>query len=284
MPEPDRVSCAAASHTLSASEQQEFCTSTRNCSNGFRGRTAPQATSTCRLRKTWQAELTRDCREHGASWRGCTGCWKEQMSHQGRKSPATALDEVSDRLVRDIVDRLERCAQTDEVGLGDLLESFGAASFVSAIMVPAVLVVSPLSGIPFFSSLCGISIAFIAGQMLFKRSHLFLPEVVTRRTVPGDKLRVALKWMRRVADFLDRHTQKGRLGRFVGPRGRILPQSLCVMSGVLMPVLEIVPFSSSILGAAVLAFSIALLTRDGVFVLVGISILAAAGAVPFFVL
>jgi hypothetical protein len=120
--------------------------------------------------------------------------------------------------------------------------------------------------------------------MLFKRSHLFLPDVVTRRTVPGDRLRGGLRRMRRVADFLDRHTHKGRLGRFVGHGGRILPQSLCMVSGALMPLLEIVPFSSSILGAAVLSFSLALLTRDGVFVLVGLSILTAAGAVPIFVL
>ncbi|MEI4235376.1 hypothetical protein [Roseovarius sp. D22-M7] len=43
-------------------------------------------------------------------------------------------------------------------------------------------------------------------------------------------------------------------------------------------------FSSSILGAAVLSFSIALLTWDGVFVLVGLAILAVAGAVPVIVL
>ncbi|WP_454277142.1 exopolysaccharide biosynthesis protein [Roseovarius sp. MBR-154] len=206
------------------------------------------------------------------------------MSRQDRKSPTHTPEEISDQPVRKVVDRLERCARMDRVALRDLVESFGPASFASAMMVPALLVVSPLSGIPFFSSLCGITIAFIAAQMLFKRSHLFLPDVVTRRTVPGDRLRGGLRRMRRVADFLDRHTHKGRLGRFVGHGGRILPQSLCMVSGALMPLLEIVPFSSSILGAAVLSFSLALLTRDGVFVLVGLSILTAAGAVPIFVL
>jgi|AntRauTorckE5430_2_1112549.scaffolds.fasta_scaffold00842_5 hypothetical protein len=190
----------------------------------------------------------------------------------------------SDTPVRDVVDRLEACARADEVALGDLVRAFGAASFVSTMMVPAILVVSPMSGIPFFSSFCGLTIAFIAGQMLVRRSHLYLPETVTRRRLPGDKLRAALKRMRRVADFLDRHTRKGRLPRLVGNGGRIVPQLLCVISGVLMPVLELVPFSSSVLGMAVLAFSIALLTRDGVFVLVGLAILGGAAAVPLFVL
>jgi hypothetical protein len=49
-------------------------------------------------------------------------------------------------------------------------------------------------------------------------------------------------------------------------------------------VLEIVPFSSSILGAAVLCFSVSLLTRDGLFVVFGMAIMAAVALLPLFVL
>ena len=206
------------------------------------------------------------------------------MSEQGMKSQVPAQSEASDRPVRDVVDRLERCARADRVALGDLVASSSTASFVSAMMVPALLVISPLSGIPLFSSLCGITIALIAAQMLIRRSHLYLPDAVMRRTLPGDKLRGGLERLRGAADFLDRHTRKGRLNQLVGRGGRVVPQALCVMAGAVMPLLEIVPFSSSILGAAVLSFSIALLTRDGVFVLVGIGIIGTAGAVPIIAL
>jgi hypothetical protein len=206
------------------------------------------------------------------------------MTQQAGGSGPDPAEDGSDHPVRDIVDRLDACAHADEVSLKDLVKAFGTASFVSTMMVPALLVVSPMSGIPFFSSLCGLTIAFIAGQMLFRRTHLYLPDTVTRRRLPGDKLRSGLKRMRRVADFLDRYTRKGRLRRLVGNGGRILPQLLCVIAGILMPLLEIVPFSSSVLGMAVLSFSIALLTRDGVFVLVGLAIVGAAAAVPYFVL
>ena len=37
---------------------------------------------------------------------------------------------------------------------------FGESSFLPALMVPSLLVVSPLSGIPLFSSVCGLTIAF----------------------------------------------------------------------------------------------------------------------------
>ncbi len=206
------------------------------------------------------------------------------MAHDAEKSSAgSEKNGDTDRPVRNIVQRLEDCAQADTVMLRDLVEAFGTASFVSTMMVPALLVVSPLSGIPLFSSICGLTIAFISAQMLFRRTHLFLPKFITQRRIDGDRLRPGLKKMRGFADFLDRHTRKGRLRQLVGNGGRILPQSLCVIAGLLMPLLELVPFSASILGLAVLSFSIALLTRDGAFVLVGLSIVGGAAAVPLYV-
>ena len=191
---------------------------------------------------------------------------------------------MSDRPLREILDQIERGAQADAVSLDDLLRSFGAASFVSALLVPALLVVSPLSGIPFFSSLCGLTIVAISAQMLVRRDHLSLPSSLTRRRLAGARLRAGVAKMRGVVDFLDRHTRRGRLRPLAGARGRVLPQALCVVAGLLMPAMELVPFSSSLLGASVLAFSVALLTRDGVFVLVGMTILGLVGALPFLLL
>ncbi|MCD1627382.1 exopolysaccharide biosynthesis protein [Seohaeicola saemankumensis] len=185
----------------------------------------------------------------------------------------------ADRPVREIVTRLEERADHDSVTLRDLLQAGGAASFIPALIVPALLVVSPLSGIPFFSTFCGITIAFIAAQMLFKRQHLHLPDLLTRQTVPGEKLRAGLLKMHHIADFLDRRTHEGRLHQLVGNGGRILPQLLCVIAGAMMPLLEIVPFSSSIIGAAVLSFAVALLTQDGLFVLIGMVIMATLATV-----
>lgn len=186
--------------------------------------------------------------------------------------------------VRDIVSRLEEISDQDQVPLRDLVESCGTASFVPALMVPALLVVTPLSGIPLISSICGIAIALISAQMLWKRDHLWLPDFVLTRQVSGRKLRGAFQRMQSIAGFLDRHTRDDRFHQLVGRGGRLVPQALCVIAGGLMPVLEVVPFSSSILGTAVLCFSVAMLTRDGLFVVFGMAIMAVLTVVPFFVL
>ncbi|MFW6077483.1 MAG: exopolysaccharide biosynthesis protein, partial [Hyphomicrobiales bacterium] len=107
--------------------------------------------------------------------------------------------------------------------------------------------------------------------------------VSTSPTRQQDALHRALT-MHRIADFVDRHTRNGRFRQFVGQGGRVVPQSLCAAAGALMPVLEFVPFSSSILGAAVLCFSVSLLTRDGLFVVFGMAIMAVVAIIPVFVL
>jgi hypothetical protein len=86
--------------------------------------------------------------------------------------------------------------------------------------------------------------------------------------------------MRRVADLFDRLARVGRLHRFVDRRGRIVTQMHCVLSGALMPVLEIVPFSSSVLGTAVLCFALGLMTRDGLLTVFGVAMLSLVVLLP----
>ena len=184
--------------------------------------------------------------------------------------------------VQSILERLRGKADQDEVTTEALVTAFGTASFVPALMIPAILVVSPLSGIPLFSSFMGVSIALIAAQLLFGRKTLWLPDWILRRTVKGEKLGKAIDRIGGVAKWIDRHTRV-RLRALRSPPVTLLAEAACVICGLMMPVLEIVPFSSSILGAAVCSFSIGLLARDGLFILAGLGFMAVASVVPFFV-
>lgn len=190
----------------------------------------------------------------------------------------------SDHPVGSIVDQLEHVFQSDRPTLSDVIEGFGRSSFLPVMVVPALLVVSPLSGIPLFSSACGLVIVFIAAQMLWPgRDHLWLPDFLTDRAIDGEKARKALPKIRKAAGWLDRHAT-GHGWRLMRRPVRILLEFLCLICGAAMPFLEVVPFSSSILGFAVLMFSTALLTRDALFAGAGLATLGAAVFVPLKVL
>jgi hypothetical protein len=51
-----------------------------------------------------------------------------------------------------------------------------------------------------------------------------------------------------------------------------IPQTFCVLSGLMMPFLEFVPFSSSLVGAAVALLAFGMLARDGLFVMLGLAL------------
>lgn len=192
-------------------------------------------------------------------------------------------DSKTSHPVRDVIDRLEELADDDTVCMADVFEAYGRSSFVPALIVPAIIVVSPLSGVPLVSSICGISIALIAIQMVLRRDHIWLPRFVRERAVSGERMRKGLHRMHRLADWLDAHTRE-RLALFRRKPLSIIPPLGCCAAGAAMPFMEIVPFTSSILGFAVLCYALSILARDGLFVVAGMTATAIAGAIPLTVI
>jgi hypothetical protein len=163
-----------------------------------------------------------------------------------------------------------------KVSIKDVLEVVGEASFVPAMLVPALVVVTPLSGIPALSSICGITIALIAAQYAAGRDHVWLPDWLLRRKVSGTRLCQSMVKISAFTKWLDRVTTARITIFFHRPLKWLLPLA-CFLFGAAMPFLELVPFSSSLLGLCVVLISVALLTRDGLLAMIGF--LPAAGAI-----
>ncbi len=194
-------------------------------------------------------------------------------------SAGAPLPDAHDRPVEHVMERVRRVARQKTVTIRDLIEAGGESSFVPAMMIPALLVVSPLSGIPVFSSIMGLTIAIIAAQLFFGRSHLWLPEVLMRRELRGGRIEPALRRLSRFGAWIDRHS-KERLRLLTVPPLVKLPQALCILCGLCMPFLELVPFSSSILGTAVIFFAVGILALDGFYIIGGMAMMGLATLVP----
>ena len=191
-------------------------------------------------------------------------------------SQAAALG-AAPRSVTEILARIGQTAGDGETTVGELVASLGSASFAAILILPALAVVSPLSGIPLFSSFCGAMIALVAVQMLSGRDHLWLPKVITGRHLQGERVRHAVASLRRPAAWLDRVTAP-RLSVLVHGPFRIVSQLLSMLCGLAMPFLELLPFTSSILGLAVVLLAMSMVLRDGVFALAGFAVAAVAVA------
>lgn len=183
-------------------------------------------------------------------------------------------DPGTDRPLTAIVDRVENITKEGTVSLDRVVGAFEQTGFAAMLIVPAAAVVTPLSGIPLFSSLCGLTIFLIAAQWLMKRDRIWLPHWLGQQSLEGNKVRVALNKLRPAARWLDDHSRARARFLFRQPLRVLLPLA-CLLFGVLMPFLELVPFSSSLLGASVCLIAFSLLTRDGLFALAALLPLAA---------
>lgn len=193
----------------------------------------------------------------------------------------TGTGDAPPRPVRLIVEQLDALSKAEMVSLGDIIQSFGRTSFLPMMLVPALMLVSPLSGIPLFSTFCGLWIFVVAVQRLAQRERLWLPGFLTSRRISGPKLHRAASYLRKVADWLDRNSRP-RLQLLVVPPLNLFGFLLCALAGLVIPFLELVPFSSSILGLVVSLVVVGLLVRDGVYLMVALLMACFAAAIPTF--
>lgn len=178
--------------------------------------------------------------------------------------------------ITDLVDRVSHASDDDQTSVAQIVQALGQTSFLPNMMIPALAVVSPLSGVPLFSSICGLTIALVAVQMLIQRDHIWLPDFLMRKHLRTQRVRKATDWMKKPARFLDRIT-KERLRLLVHRPFLWVTQLICLLCGLTMPFLELVPFTSSLMGVVVCLFAFGMLARDGLFTLLGLGALGGAG-------
>lgn len=178
--------------------------------------------------------------------------------------------------LKGVVARLHAVARTaDRIPLGDLVDAMGRSSMAAVLLVPALLLVSPLSGVPGASIVGGIVIALIAGQILLRRQKVWLPGWIRTRRLPGPALRKALVWLRKPAQRLD-GLAPARAGGGNGVWWTPVLALICLCLGLGMPMLELIPFSSSIVASLITALALAMLTGRLIIALVAVALAALA--------
>jgi hypothetical protein len=178
----------------------------------------------------------------------------------------TNLDQLLHRLC-------DGAGDGDKVSIGALVEAVGNRSFGPLILVAGLIALSPLSGIPGIPTTVAVIVGLVAGQMLFGRKHFWLPQWVLRRSVSRKRFEKALRWVRRPARAIDR-LLRPRLTFLTDTIGAYAIAVLCVLIASAMPPMELVPFAATIAGAALTAFGLALIARDGVVALLALILTA----------
>ncbi|MBQ1203277.1 MAG: exopolysaccharide biosynthesis protein [Loktanella sp.] len=173
--------------------------------------------------------------------------------------------------VRKVVQALHDAAKADKVTFDTLLKGFGDAAYPPCLLVPALLMVSPLSGIPLFSSFSALVICLIAAQGAWGRDRIWLPQFLAQRALPAERLGKAAHALRHVVRISE-YVTRPRLALLSSPAARRVIYGMIMLLAACVPVLELLPFASSLIGLIVTVLAIALLTRDGVVLIAGFAL------------
>lgn len=183
------------------------------------------------------------------------------------------MSDTEDHRLGDLLDRLAAVADRADVNIADVLGAVGERSFAPIILVIALLMVSPLSGIPGAPTVSGLLICLVGVQALLGRRHLWLPDAILRRSIPKTRLRAAIGWLKRPAAWFDRHSHI-RWPLLTTPPLRWATMATCVAVAMIWPALELLPFVTSLGAGAIALLSFGLLTRDGLYVVLGFAVIA----------
>lgn len=134
-------------------------------------------------------------------------------------------------------------------------------------------VIGDIPGVP---SIMGVLVVLTAGQLLFRRNHFWLPQWLLKRSVAQNKLCKTLEWLRRPARFVDR-LLRPRLTMLTYRTGSYVIAIVCIVIAAATPVMEAVPFSANVAGAAITAFGLALIAHDGLLALLAFVFTAMTG-------
>ncbi len=169
--------------------------------------------------------------------------------------------------VGEILDSLAELGTSQEdVAVADVVARFGQRSYGPFLLVPSLIGISPLGAIPGIPAVLAAILALFAVQILFGRSHLWLPGMLGRRKVAGKRLVQSAERLGGVGAWMDKWFH-GRIKWLVMPPVPRIAAAIVLLMCLLIPPLEFLPFAVFLPMGVVAAVGMALMVKDGVLML-----------------
>lgn len=185
----------------------------------------------------------------------------------------------SDGPLAPIVEEIEKHADAGEAVSIDMIKQVAGGQVAGPmLLLPALVAMSPLTIIPGVPSLIGINTVLVAGQIVAGRRHIWLPRWLKSRKLRATHTRTLLKLLKPVGKVAD-NVAKPRLKFLTAWPIRRLGAMVCVLIGLVMPITEVIPFTSTWAGATIGVYALAITARDGLLVVAWAGLLLAIAAV-----
>jgi hypothetical protein len=169
---------------------------------------------------------------------------------------------------------LEKCcleSENDRVTVRELLSTVGRRSFGPIILLLGLIGLSPVSNIPGVVAVVATLDLIVIGEILIGMDHIWIPGFLAKRSVGAARLKRGLKAMRGTARFVDRFLAPRLTFLTNGPGFYVLVLAAMLVA-IALPFIELIPLAGIIPNAALVAFGLAITAHDGVWAIIGLTI------------
>lgn len=179
--------------------------------------------------------------------------------------------------LEELLQRIEEAAGDHErVTIEQIMQAVGARSFGPLVLTAGLILSTPLSGIPGLPSTMAVLVLLVAVQLLLRRKHFWLPQWILSRSVASARLRTALQHLQYPARLIDKPLRP-RLKVLTYDGGSRIVAGVCLLMALIVPPLEFMPFAATIIGVALAAFGLSLITHDGLLALLAYALALVVG-------
>ena len=191
------------------------------------------------------------------------------------------MEEEAPATVNGVLDEIEHSSDVSSAGasapitLGAMLETVGRRSYGPLLLAIGLFAISPATVLPGMTWFTAALTLVVAGQMALGSPRIWLPSWALRMRLPRRAVREGVDKSRgwaRVVDTLLRP----RLTFMAKPPFVNIIAVFCILAALVTFPLGLIPLAPLIPGAAVVFFGLGLLGRDGLWLSLGLAVLAAA--------
>ncbi len=163
----------------------------------------------------------------------------------------------------------------EQITVADLTAALRRRGFGALLVGPALITILPTGAIPGVPALCGVFIFVVSVQIVFGRSHPWLPKRLKTISFSRSKYSAGVQRVRPYTVWIDQFFHPRFEFLTTRPAQRVIAV-VCVFLSVAMIVLGFIPFAPAILGVSILFFGLGLSVRDGLLAAIGFLLVGAA--------
>lgn len=174
-----------------------------------------------------------------------------------------------------VLEELIRTHYGDRIRIGDIVGDLGDRAFGLMLLICAIPVAVP-NPIPGISAFLGLPLIFISGQFALGFKKPWLPAFLRDKTLPATDFKIMLAKMLPSIKKAERLLHP-RLAQLTTPIAVRLLGFLCLIHSIILALP--IPLANMAPAIAIVILSLALLTRDGAAIIVGLIASAVAFAI-----